>query len=99
MRTLKALHVPVKSSLMTCSRTGDAQGAYFEVPAKHEDQRPIFFGRVESDPNIHEYSEDDSDSPQILHYGTNSHHMMERMDYDLIGMPGLNFGKGRRTLL
>jgi len=69
IRTLKVLHAPVKASLKTYDRTGDAQGVYFEVPAKHEDQMTILFGRVESEPIIRENSEDDFESPQLLHYG------------------------------
>jgi hypothetical protein len=99
VQALASFHAPVKSSFMTHNRAGDAHGALFEVPARHEDQGPILFGRGKPEPMIRDSSEDDFESPQFFHYGPNSHHMMERMGYDLVNRPGLNFGKGRITLL
>ena len=34
---------------MVRENTSDTQGAFFEVPAKHKGQKPILFGRVESE--------------------------------------------------
>src|SRR3954465_14458412 len=36
---------PVTSSLMTDDSVEDAEGAFFEVPARHPNQKPILFGR------------------------------------------------------
>ena len=45
-----------------------------------------------------EDSESENESPQFSHYEPNVLRMMENMGYDLTNGPGLNFGKGRRTL-
>ena len=44
-------------------------------------------------------SKSESESPQFTHYEPSILRMMESMGYDLTNSPGLNFGKGRRTLL
>ena len=41
---LKSLRVPIKSSFIVREKTSDAQGAFFEVPAKCKDQKSILFG-------------------------------------------------------
>ena len=46
-----------------------------------------------------EDSESENEPPQFSHYEPNVLIMMENMGYDLTSGPGLNFGKGRRTLL
>ena len=46
-----------------------------------------------------EESESENELPQFIHYEPNILKMMESMGYDLTNSPGLNFGKGRRTLL
>jgi len=46
-----------------------------------------------------EDSKSETELPQFSHYESNVLRMMENMGYDLISGPGLNFGKGRRTLL
>ena len=57
----------------------DAREALFEVPTKREGQKPIVFGRVETEPIACESSGDNSESPQFFHYGQKSCHMMERI--------------------
>jgi len=84
---------------MTYDRMNESQGACFKVPAKHEGERPILFGRIESKPSTHESSKDDLNPQQLFRYSVTAHRIIERMGYDLIKSPGLNFGKGRRTLL
>jgi len=69
------------------------------VPARRKGQRPILFGRIKSELMSHEDSESENESPQFSHYEPNILRMMEGMGYDLTKSPGLNFGKGRRTLL
>ena len=54
---LTSLVAPVKSSLMVYENISDVQGSLFEVPAKHKGQKPILFGRIESEPVIREDSE------------------------------------------
>jgi len=46
-----------------------------------------------------EESESENEPPQFTHYEPNVLRMMESMGYDLTNGPGLNFSKGRRTLL
>jgi len=47
----------------------------------------------------YEDSESETELLQFSHYKSNILRMMENMGYDLTSSPGLNFGKGRRTLL
>jgi len=75
------------------------QGSFFEVPARRKDQKLILFGRVKSKSMTCEDSESKTELPQFSHYESNLFRMMENMGYDLTSGPGLNFGKGRRTLL
>jgi len=96
---LTSLHVPVKSSLMVYQDVGDAQESLFMVPARRKGQRPILFGRDESKSMTCESSESDDESSQFSHYEPNVLRMMENIGYDLTNGPGLNFDKGRRTLL
>ena len=69
---LTSLRILIRSSLMVHEKTSNAQGAFFEVPAKHEDQKSILFGRVESEPMARESSEDNTESPQFSHYRPNA---------------------------
>jgi len=48
---------------------------------------------------IREDSESETELPQFSHYEPNALKMIENMGYDLVSGPGLNFGRGRRTLL
>ena len=68
------------------------------VPARCKVQKLILFGRFKSELMSREDSESENESPQFSHYKPNVLRMMERMGNDLINGPGLNFGKGRRTL-
>ena len=69
------------------------------VPATRKGQKPILFGRIKSELMYREDSESENESPQFSHYEPNVLRMMEGMGYDLTKSSGLNFGKGRRTLL
>jgi len=44
-------------------------------------QKPILFGRIESEAMTRESLKDDFESPQFSHYGRNSHCMMEKMGW------------------
>jgi len=99
MDALTSLHVPVKSSFETYRDAGNAQESIFTVPARRKGQKPILFGRVTSEPMSREESESEEESPQFSHYEPRTLRMMRSMGYDLASGPGLNFGKGRRTLL
>jgi len=44
-------------------------------------------------------SESENEPSQFSYYEPNALRMMENMGYDLTSDPGLNFGKGRKTLL
>ena len=69
------------------------------VPTRCKGQRPILFGRVECKPTTYEDSKSETELPQFSHYESNVLRMMKNMGYDLTSGPGLNFSKGRRTLL
>ena len=69
------------------------------VPARQKGQRPILFGRIESEPMTCEESEGEQESHQFGHYEPKALRMMKSIGYDLTSRLGLNFGKGRRTLL
>jgi len=89
---LTLLRVPIKSSFMMCEKTSDAQGAFFEVPAKRKGQKQILFERIESEPVTRESSEDNPESPQFSHYGPNAYYLMENMGYNMMKRLVLNFG-------
>ena len=59
----------------------------------------FFSEEFKSELMSHEDSESENESPQFSHYEPNVLRMMERMGDDLTNGPGLNFDKGRRTLL
>jgi len=99
MNVLTSLCVPIKSSLLVCEKIISAYNALFEVPAKRKGQKPILFGRIETEPVACESSGDNSGSLQFFHYGQKSRHMMERMGYDFTKESGLTFGKEKRALL
>jgi len=84
---------------MACQSVSDVQGTFFEGPARHNGQKLILFGRVESKLIIREELKSEIELPQFSHYEPNVLKMMENMGYDLTSGSGLNFGKGRRTLL
>jgi len=44
-----SLHVPVRSSLTAYQGINEAQGSLFKVPARRKGQRPILYGRIESE--------------------------------------------------
>ena len=99
MDALTSLHVPVKSSFETYRDAGNAQESIFMVPARRKGQKLILFGRITSTPMSREESGGEEEPPQFGHYEPNTLRMMKSMGYDLTSRPGLNFGKGRRTLL
>ena len=43
---LTSLHVPVRSSLTVIQSVSDAQGSFFEVPARRKGQKFVLFGRA-----------------------------------------------------
>jgi len=96
---LTSLHVLVRSSLTAYQGVSDAQESLFIVPARRKGQKLILFERIKSKLMPREDSESDNESPQFAHYEPNVFRMMENMGYDLANGPGLNFGKGTRTLL
>jgi len=69
------------------------------VPARLKGRKPILFERIKSELMPCEDSESENESPQFAYYEPNVLRMMENMGYDLANGPGLNFGKGRKTLL
>jgi len=69
------------------------------VPTRRKGQKPILFGRIKSESMSRDESKCEKEPPQFGHYEPNALRMMESMGYDLTNGPGLNFSKGRRTLL
>jgi len=65
------------------------------VPAKRKGQKPILFGRIESEPVTRESLEDNPEFPQFSYYGPNVCRMMENMGYDQTKRSSLNFGQER----
>ena len=96
---LTSLRVPVRSSLMVYQGVNDAQGSLFKVPSRHKDQKLILFEKVEFKPMTCKDSESETELSLFSQYESNVLRMMENMGYDLTSGLGLNFGKGRRTLL
>ena len=96
---LTSLHAPLRSSFTACQRFSDVQETFFKVAARRKGQKLILFGGVESDSIIQEDSESDVEPPQFSHYEPDVLRMIENMGYDPTSGLGLNFGKGRRTLL
>jgi len=68
MNALTSLHAPIKSSLVGREKIRDAYNALFEVPTKWEWQKPILFGRIESELIAYESLGGNSESPQFFHY-------------------------------
>ena len=64
---LTSLHVPVRSSLTVYQSVNDAQGSFFEVPARRKGQKLILFGRVDSTTTC-EDSERETKLPQFSYY-------------------------------
>jgi len=96
---LTSLHAPVRSSLMAYQSVSKAQGSFFEVLARCKGQKLILFGRVKSKPMTCEDSESETELPPFSYYESNVLRMMGNMKCELTSGPGLNFGKGKRTLL
>ena len=96
---LTSLHALMRSSLTAYQSISDVQGTFFDVPARRKGQKLILLGRVESKPTTCEDSESKTELPQFSHYKSNVLRMMENIGYNLTSGLGLNFSKGRRTLL
>jgi len=62
INTLTSLHAPVKSFLMVREKIRDVHNALFKVSTKQKDQKPILFGRIESEPKAYESSGGNSES-------------------------------------
>ena len=75
------------------------EGAVLVIPPSKEGQLPIIFGRAQPRGSTATDSSSDSNTPQIFHYARSARHMMKKMGYNLMHGDGLNFRKGRRSLL
>ena len=75
------------------------EGAVLVIPPSKEGQLPIIFGRAQPGGSTAADSSPDSDTPQFFHYARSARHIMKKMGYSLKHGEGLNFGKGRRSLL
>jgi len=75
------------------------EGATLLIPPSRQGQLPIIFGRTQPRELTAADSSSDSDTPQFFHYARSARHIMKKMGYDLKHGAGLNFGKGRRSLM
>jgi len=69
MNALTSLHAPTKLSLSVCEKIESARNAFFEVPDRQKDQKPIVIGQIKIEPVTYKSSRGSSASPQIFHYG------------------------------
>ena len=53
---LTSLSAPIKSSFIVREKTSDAQETFFEVLVKRKGEKPILYGKIESEPMTHESS-------------------------------------------
>src|SRR4051812_47632347 len=98
LEALKPLHVPVMSSLMTDKPVEDIRGAFFEVPPRRKNQKPLYFGRCGGNAWQHVSQEYETYMPKFSRYHPKAQRMMQRWGYDFEEKPGLNYGKGVRAL-
>ena len=93
MHALTSFRAQIKSSLLVHEKIGGTHNALFKGPAKRKGQKPILFGRIETESVACESLGGDSETLQFFHYGQKSRDMMKRMGHNFTKELGLNFGK------
>src|SRR5204863_7116076 len=93
------LRAPVSSTLLADKAIANARGTFFEVPASRPDQKPILFGRYQREDFPRHREMDDQGEPDYSWVSPKVAGIMERWVYRFEDKEGLNYGKGRRTLL
>lgn len=88
---------PVKSSFLSEDRIYDLEGAFFKVAARRKRQKPIFFGKFETELKVLEPSEAGEESLNFYKHNSKIVRMMKQMGYNFKKKLGLNFRKGVRT--
>jgi len=73
--------------------------AVLVIPPSKEGQSPIIFGKAQPRGSTIADLSSNSDTPQFFHYAQPARHIMKKMGHNLKHGEGLNFGKGRRSLL
>ena len=94
-----SLHMPFHKPSASGTPMESIEGVVLLIPPSKEGQLPIIFGKAQPRGPTATDSSSDSDTPQFFHYARPAHHMMKKMGYNLKHGEGLNFGKGRRSLL
>ena len=97
--TDSSLHMPLHKSSASSTPMEPAEGAVLVIPPSKKSQLPIIFGRTQPRGPMAADSSSDSDTAQFFHYARPACHILKKMGYDLRHGKGLNFGKGRRSLL
>ena len=75
------------------------EGAVLVILPSKKGQSPIIFGKAKPRGSTAADSSSDSDTPHIFHYARPAHHTMRKIGYNLKHGEGLNFKKGRHSLL
>jgi len=97
--TNSSLHMPLPKPSASRTSMQSVEGALLVIPPSKEGQLPIIFDKAQPRGSTAVESSSDSDTPQFFHYAQPAHHMMKRMGYNLKHGEGLNFGKGKHSLL
>lgn len=80
--------------------SGSSFRVVFEVPTWKLKQRPIVLKKVELQPELKTDNEsEDHAMPQFGYHEQILHWLMKKMCFDITLKQGLNFGKGRQSLL
>jgi len=94
-----SLHMPLHKPSASSTPMESIEGAVLVIPPFKEGQSPIIFGKAQPRGSAAADSSSDSDTPQFFHYARPARHIMKKMGYNLKHGEGLNFKKGRRSLL
>ena len=94
-----SLHMPLPKADVFSTSVEAIKGATLVIPPSKQGQLPIIFGRARPGRFLTTDSSSESDAPQFFHYAPSARHIMKTMGYNLKQGAGLNFGKGRRSLM
>src|SRR5436853_7836632 len=98
LKTLTSFHVPLSTSLTGDKPVEHIDGAFFEVPARRRKQKPLYFGRCHDKIRTSVSADIETHAPEFSHYDPNAHLIMRHWGYDFEKKPGLNYGKGLKSL-
>ena len=78
LEALRPLHVPVVSSLITDRPVEDIRDAFFEVPPRRKNQKPLYFGRCRDSAWKYVSLEYETYTPEFSKYHPKAQLMMQR---------------------